>query len=67
MNALLRNHANGQAAATGLYSMASGGRTVAFNDVYAKQVLVLNSHNGQSESTSITATEHVRDSWTVAY
>ncbi|MBP5213264.1 MAG: hypothetical protein J6032_01440 [Bacteroidales bacterium] len=59
MNALLRNHANGQAAATGLYSMASGGRTVAFNDVYAKQVLVLNSHNGQSESTSITATENL--------
>ena len=55
MTVLLRNQANGKAANSGLYSMSGGGRSVAFNNVFAKQVIVLNASNGGSESTAISS------------
>ncbi len=43
----------------GYYSMCGGTRQIAFNNILAKQVIKVNAHNGQSESTSVSANENV--------
>ncbi len=43
----------------GFYSMCSGTRQIAFNNILAKQVIKVNAHNGQSESTTVSANVNV--------